>query len=153
MDPRGFSASSCSVGASRTQTGLIILKTMRDHTGPDPAQSPGRCLLTLLSPTLTLLFMEGLSSVFFSERAVKNVLCGNQSQMWAVKTSNCMHGPPPHARARTSQQHLPLDAETFQGAALEEEPRLEHGCFLCHPSHLSPQDEETPDQCNNERNS
>lgn len=70
MDPGGFSASSCSVGASRTQTGLIILKTMRDHTGPDPAQSPGRCLLTLLSPTLLFYlwkdyhpfsFLKGLS--------------------------------------------------------------------------------------------
>lgn len=79
MDPGGFSASSCCVGASRTQTDLIILKTMQDHTGPDLAQSPSQCLLTSFLLLYTSLFMEDYHQFSFLKEL---------SRMWSVGNSH-----------------------------------------------------------------
>lgn len=87
--PEVFSTSSCSFKASKTQKRLIILKTKQAQTDPDPAESFSQCSLTSFLPHHLPCSGE-LWSVFFSERAVKEVVSWKIRSLmvdsWQIKT-------------------------------------------------------------------
>lgn len=131
MDPGGFSASPCSVGASRTQTGLIILK---NNAGPHwawPCTEPRPVSSDPPFSSVTLLFMEDHHPFSFLKELSRTWSVGNRHKCGLLRHQTAYMG---HL-CTPRPGHWGLDAQLTPSSSIRKPSKgqlwkKEHGWLL-----------------------